>query len=249
MRRTTAAVLAALALSLSVTGCTVREPAETVQSASASPAAEGTEQTWPGVDFGGQGQVSESVAVPRGAKSLRIHFACTGGLFNISLGGDMAGDRYGSCIGPRSYTLPVTHTNALVVSVALYSDDASFALASSFTSVETVPNAAIAADCEQLSAVESSLRNAREGIRLGEIDAAGWRTVLDRAGEALTALSSTSQGLIGQQLPGLADAVAQADGDPDSLFDSDEFSAASDIVTQVCADNGTPITITGQYGG
>jgi hypothetical protein len=248
--KTASAAIAALSLSTTVLllGCTAQQPPRSTEPAATATPAAAAEQSWPVVEFGGQGRLSEGVAVPRGAKSLNLHFACTGGIFIISTGSDMAADRTGTCGGPRSYTLPVTYSANLIVSVTVQ-DDATFAVSGSFTPEETVPDAAIASDCEDLSAISTALANAREGISRGDIGEDDWLAVLGQVRADLTVLEKTAGGLIGQQVPALVAAVNEDHGRPDSLFESTPFNSSSNIISQVCGENGTPITILAKYGG
>jgi hypothetical protein len=243
----TVAILSGCVL-LSVLGCTAQQTPDATKTP-AAPVESATDPSWPVVEFGGQGELSESVAVPKGANSLTIEFACTDGLFIIRAGGNAFGDRYGACGGARSFTLPITHSKNLIVSAKLYDEDATFALAGSFIRAKTVSDAVKASECEELSTIQSSLYNAREGLKVGDVTSDDWQTVLEETRVSLAALGKTSRGLIGQQVPALVEALAGDFPIPDPLFESTPFQSASNIATQVCDDNGTPMGIMAEYGG
>ncbi|MET0713561.1 MAG: hypothetical protein ABWY57_01495 [Mycetocola sp.] len=131
----------------------------------------------------------------------------------------------------------------------MFDEDATFALTGSFVRTKTVPDAVKAADCEVLSTIQTSLFNASEGLKVGDIDADDWLAILEQTRTDLTELSDNPSGLIGQQVPALTQALAGDYATPDTLLANKPFMAASDITTQVCDDNGTPVTIMAEYGG
>lgn len=241
-------LLAALAITAlaSVVGCSASEPPGGI--AATSEGAIAVEKSWPGVEFGGTGPSSESITVPKGAKSIVIDFVCTGGIFTLGMGGQMEEDRSGACGGTRSYHLPLTGSRTLVVSVFL-ADDVSFGLTSVFSASMAEPDPAIAADCEQLSSITSSLHNARQGVALGDVTLDEWTASVEQADADLVALAETAVGIIGQQASALSAVIAEGHAHPDAFFARPQYLAASTLASQVCEDNGTPLTILDEYGG
>lgn len=232
-----------------VTGCTAQKSSSNAEPPAAAAAESATDPSWPVVSFGGSGELSESVAVPKGANSLIITIVCTDGVFLISTGGDMSRDRRGSCGGAQTYAIAVTHSADLIVSATMFNEDATFALTGEFSRAKTEPDASTASDCEVFSTIQSAVFNAKEGFKVGDVDGEDWVTVLAGTRADLEKLGKNPSGLIGQQVPALTEALAGDHAIPDSLAESKAFITGADLIGQACDANGTPLIILAEYGG
>ncbi|PWC08464.1 hypothetical protein [Mycetocola zhujimingii] len=230
----------------SVVGCSTAEP----QGGPAEPS--GTASTdaenWPRVEAAGTGPWSEMIPVPNGANSIEIDFVCTGGIFSLAMGGQMQEDRSGSCGGTRSYHLPLLDSRKRLVSVFV-ADDAAFALTGSFSASVVEPDPAITSDCDDLSSIESSLFNARSGLDAGDVSLDEWTASVEQAHTDLAALSQTASGLLAMPVAQLSTATDGRYTTREALDASSEFRIGSTLASQICEDNGTPLTILDEYGG
>jgi hypothetical protein len=233
---------------LSVLGCAAKLTPDEAKPAAVT-AESGTDPSWPVLGFGGSGQLSEGVAVPKGANSLIITFVCTDGMFYISTGGDMSMDRRGGCGGAQTYSFSVTNHRDLVVSVSMFNLDATFALTGEFSRAKTEPDANTASDCELFSTIQSAVFNAKEGFKVGDVNGDDWLTILAETRADLNELSKNPNGLIGQQVSVLTETLTGDHATPDSLAESKQFMTASDLTGQACDANGTPLIIMAEYGG
>jgi hypothetical protein len=206
---------------------------------------------WPVVELTGTAAAEEWVTIPEGAASLRVHFACLGDYFTISTNSPLADDRGGGCQGTRTYLLPVPDEERMALDIWI-SDESHFALTGEFSTEVFTPDPAVTAQCEQLSAFLSRYLNADEGFSRGEVTAAEWRTEMDGAVAMITELERTATGLIGLEVPALVAGItapAVVPGYFQGQREPDAMSAASTIVSDVCSDNGSGITIKAEYGG
>jgi hypothetical protein len=240
-------VLSACVL-LSVLGCAGKQAPDEAKPAAVT-AESATDPSWPVLGFGGSGQLSEGISVPKGANSLVMTFVCTDGVFYISTGGDMSMDRRGGCGGAQTYAFSVTNQRDLVVSVSMFQEEATFALTGEFSRAKTEPDASTASDCEVFSTIRSAIVNARDGFEVGDIDGEDWLVVLQETRANLKKLSDNPDGLIGQQVTVLTEALAGDHAIPESLAESKPFITASDLIGQACDANRTPVIIMAEYGG
>ncbi|MGY4858410.1 hypothetical protein [Cryobacterium sp. AP23] len=236
-----------LGAALVLTGCTASPP-----DAGATESAESVNTAdWPAVELNTVGPVEKMIDVPEGAASFRVSFACVGGNFSLTVGGAMQNDRRGGCQGTRTYLLPVSKSTLMQLYIFV-PDDSHFVLTGEFTTDVFTPDPQITDQCEQLSDFTSRYLNAEQGFSRGDVTAAEWRTEMDGAVEVITELQKTATGLIGLEVPALVEGISAPVVVPGYFLEQREATAmdvAGTIVSDVCSDNGSGMTIMAKYGG
>jgi hypothetical protein len=251
MRRSKSAlsVVGLIIAAVSLAGCSPSPAAQ--PSASVAPV---DSADWPVVELTGTAATEEWITVPEGATSLRVQFACVGAYFTISTNNSgLAEDRGGGCQGTRSYLLPVPEQDQMMLSIWV-ADESHFALTGEFSTEVFTPDPEVAAQCQQLSDFMSRYLNADQGFSRGEVTAAEWRTEMAGAVDMVTELEKTATGLIGLEVPALVEGISAPAVVPGYFLGEVEreptaMDAAGTIVSDVCSDNGSGITIMAEYGG
>lgn len=253
-RRTTltAAALAGAALAAALTGCTAATGAATSTPTSVSTA------DWPTAQVFHVGPATETLVLPAGAKSLRVEFSCTYGLFAVApaMGID---SRSGMCGGAESFDFDVSAIatgTRLSVGIAV-PDDTRFTATLRYSPARFEPDARTKKQCAILATVVEAYTNADEGYDHGEVTDAQWtqqtqkaKADLDSLAQDATADASTF-GLLGPVIPKVSGWLT-GDGDHPGGFvhaPAGDFGAANSLAGQICSANGTPMVIHAKYGG
>lgn len=236
-----------LGVVLALTACTASPPDA---GATASTATVDTAD-WPAVELTGVGPVEKMIDVPEGAASFRVSFVCVSGSFSLSFSGATQNDRRGGCQGTRTYLFPASGSALMQLYISV-PDDSQFALTGEFTTDVFTPDPLITDACTQLSEYMSVYLNADQGYQRGEVTAEEWRGQLDEAVGIITELQDTATGLIALQLPALVEGMSSPVVVPGYFHEQHEpteMDAAGTIVSDVCSDNGSGLTIMAEYGG
>lgn len=251
----TVAALGTVALaSVALTACTTAATAHTP-----TPAASVSTADWPTARLFHVGRATMELEMPTGARSLRVDFSCTAGLYAVApaLGG--IDTRSGTCGGAQTFDFDLGHTYpGTRVRVDLtVPDDSRFAATLAFSPRPFVPDQATKKQCAELSTITEAFWNADQAHEHGDLTDAGWAQKTADAKTRLATLSESTQrdgasaGLLGPVIPQLA-AWLTGDGDhPGGLLHAPlgDFTAADSLAGQICESNGTPIIVNSSYGG
>lgn len=181
--RTVCALAAsAVAILLTVSGCAASPPAVRV-----TPTV--TAAAWPAIAMAGTGPTDKVTATPTGAKSLRVEFVCSFGLFDVSMNSDTS--RSGSCGGTRSWILPLPLDGRLDLTVTVPADTR-YALSATFGAEKFAPDPVIAAECKTLSTIDTALMGAEQGYTHGDVTAAQWTATVTKTVAQLKELASSA---------------------------------------------------------
>ncbi|WP_308466818.1 hypothetical protein [Rathayibacter soli] len=234
--------ISAVVLLLAITGCTSAAPAPTV-----TPTVNAS--AWPTITMAGTGQVDKTTAIPAGAKSLRVEFVCSSGLFDVSMNSDTS--RSGSCGGTRSWLLPLPPYDNVGLTVSVPTDTR-YALSATFSTDKFVPDRVIAAECKTLSGIYTAFRGTEDGYAHSDVTAAQWTATVTKTVAELKKLAASASGIIGAELPAVVTWYTRDGLGPGDVLTSagpGSYSVATELISQVCSDNGSVITIQAHHGG
>lgn len=213
---------------------------------------------WPTAQVSHTGRQETTLAVPAGAKSLHVDFACTNGLYEISP--QISVDtRSGMCGGAQSFDFDISseHAGSQLRLDFVVPDDTRFVATTHFSANKFMPDKATKSGCASLSKIIEAYWNADEGYDHKDVTDAQWMTATADAKAQLAALASTtrnqpaSSGLLGQVVPALATWLTGAGDHPGGMLHAPggDFTAANGLAGQICSANGTGIAIHSKYGG
>jgi len=251
-------VVALVAVSILLAGCSVQQPpAAVTPSATAVDTSE-----WEPISLSGSSSLgNQTFEVPPGAQSIDINVACARGSVVFVSTGDPADPEAapgveawcGSVITQRLPLVDYPRTLRLAVGVP---DGATFAITGQFSAEEAdTPDPAVEADCKRYFDLYSAVYNAEDGLRLGLTSPEDWADQIAVAGHDATNIVADGSEIMALQLPAIVATLTRTDLVPGSLTGVlrvervPEFSAATSIVQQVCNRNGNPLTIMAHFGG
>lgn len=212
---------------------------------------------WPSAELYSTGRDASELTVPRGARTLHVDFSCTYGLYAVSpaIGMDT---RSGMCGGSQSFDFDVAKAapgTRLRVDLTVPADTR-FVADLHFSPHPFSPNPTTRGQCASLSSITEAYSNADQAVDHGDATAAQWadKTATakrDLAKLAAVAKAGPSAGLLGPVVQELNAWLAGAGDHPGGFVHAPlgDFTAADSLAGQICAANGTPITVNSSYGG
>lgn len=213
---------------------------------------------WPTAELYHTGRATQTLALPAGARSLRVDFSCTYGLFTVAPGTGVD-SRSGMCGGAESLAFDVGSVapgSRLGVDIVV-PDDTRFTATLRFSPDRFVPDPATKKQCATLATIVEAYSNSDQGHDRGDVSDAQWAEQTAKAAADLTALARADQssaakaGLLGPVIPQIAGWLT-GDGDHPGGFihaPAGDFGAANQLAGQICSANGTPMEIHARYGG
>jgi hypothetical protein len=229
--------IVALALLLLLAGCTAPQhsPAASAKPVSSAPHV-----------FSATGPSQQTVTVPPGAKSAEISITCgssDSGFVSVGVN-DQDQTRDGRCPLTMRFRMAVGHT--IDLSIGFGHGTGRSVTEVRFSAAPFVSDQKVADQCTGVSAAFSDMASAVNGYANGELDLAGWQKLMVSAGDKLKGVDDS--GAVGTQLTALSDWYGGSELSP-THPSSDDANNASEIVNNLCLDNGTPLVISSQYGG
>jgi len=196
---------------------------------------------FPGVDF----------AIPAGARSVAVSFACAGGgVYSVELGDSMMLGQApvsGTCDGVAEHSWPITEQTGPTLSV-MVSEGVEWTATPTFSTDEFPFDTALSADCAQFASAYSEFMNADTGYGIGEVDAAEWTSRVDGAAAELEALASTSGSALADAFSEFHEIVT----DPGRTVGAVVMTVGEspfDEISTACNSNQTPLVLKGEFGG
>ncbi|GAB2463812.1 hypothetical protein HD599_000734 [Conyzicola lurida] len=251
-------VMALVAVSIVLAGCSVQEPpAEVTPSVTAVDTS-----GWETISLSGSSSLSnQTFEIPSEARSIDLTVACAQGSVVFVSSGDPADPMATPgaeawCGSVTTQRLPLVETPRILRLSVGVPDGATFAITGEFSTEQaTSPDPAVEADCKRYFDLYSAVYNADDGFRLGLTSPEDWANQIAIAGRDASALDADSSEIMALQLPAIVATLNRTDLVPGSLTGVlgieriPEFSAATNIFQQVCNRNGNALTIMAQYGG
>jgi hypothetical protein len=197
------------------------------------------------VTITGSGTVQTPLAVPDGAQSVRIDVACSSGFVIVDSGADVGSGVGGQCGGVYHFTLALPDRPTAQIRIAASTPPTGapepFAATVTFSADPKVVDAALTADCDDLSSVYSAIANAEANYDQAH-DPQGWAETVGVGVSELEAMNPTQ--LLEPQVAALHDWLA-AVTEPGTLYETmpDAVLDAQSIIGQLCSDNGSIIAV------
>jgi hypothetical protein len=219
------AVVASGVLLVALAGCTAAAAPKPTPSSPTTIALEGT----------AAGQ--RTVRVPAGSGSATISIGCEGSFLSVTVDQEQ-NSRLAHCDAEREVTVPL-HGESLALQIDGYGM-ARYTLVVRFSRAPFRSDPTTTAQCRAAGNALSDITSAMNGVRLGQLDAAGARQLMLHAAAQLQGVPTDGQ--LGDDLYDLCSRIlANPGADPNGLLPLNP--------TQACADNESPIAVLSQYGG
>jgi hypothetical protein len=245
-------VVALVAISIVLAGCSVQEPPTEVTPSVAPVDTSG----WESISLSGTAGATETnFDVPAGAKSIDLTVACAGGtIVFVSADPEFTNTMTAACGSVSTQRLDLSGRLNLVVNSP---DGADYSLTGVYSIEEAdEPDPLIESDCNEYSELNSAVWNAEDGFRLGANSLDQWKAEVAAAGVLASEFDADGSELIDLQLPTFVSVLARPELTPGELVDFSgastvigEFRSAQNIVQQVCNRNGTELFINANYMG
>jgi hypothetical protein len=181
--------------------------------------------------------VRRTVTPPADARSVRIEVTCTGGAVSLMFGGDMQ-DRGTTCDATHDFSMP--SAGDLDVQLDPY-PDATFTVTMTFSRAAFTSDPTATAQCSAASAATSALLSADNGQHSGQLDSGAVHALMTQARSDIE--DGPFEGEIGGEMSTLRTWLdANPEGDP-------THAPLGAHISQLCADNGSPMILHSAYGG